>query len=254
MFKYRFVNTKYWDDGYIKSLDKFSRYLYLYSFTNALTNICGVYEITMERISFDTGLTKEEIKEMLDKFSVDDKIYYFSGWLIVKNFIKNQKNSPSVLIGIKNELKNIPENVWANIREIKGLPEALGGQPDTAPGQGTSIPIPIPIPKLKLKPKLKPSLQAEACGNDINSLIKLFEPINPNYKILFKNLSQRKALERMVKEHSFRKVKEVIIVLPEIICQKYAPQISTPITLENKLGQLLIFIKQNKGQQGAIKV
>lgn len=94
----------------------------------------------------------------------------------------------------------------------------------------------------------------EFAGNKINSLIEKFKPINPTYTIFFKNTTQRKALERLVKQFTYEKVSGMIDALPKIVCQKYAPQISTPLQLENKLGQLLIFMKQNQGQQGAIQV
>lgn len=106
--------------------------------------------------------------------------------------------------------------------------------------------------KLNKVKKSKVNLQTEVCGKDINSLIEKFKPINPSYEILFKNTTQRKVLERMVKKYTYEKVVGMIEVLPEIVCQKYAPQISTPIQLENKLGQLLIFIKQNKKKKGEI--
>ena len=82
-------------------------------------------------------------------------------------------------------------------------------------------------------------------SNSINDLIKLFEPINPSYERLFPMTSQREALERMVKKHGIEKVKEVITALPGIVGKPYAPRVTTPIQLENKLGELVIFVKQN---------
>ena len=96
--------------------------------------------------------------------------------------------------------------------------------------------------------------QATACGSEINILIEKFKPINPAYERLFSNTTQRAVLERMVKQFTYEKVAGMIDALPEIVSQKYAPQISTPVQLENKLGQLLIFIKQNKKEEGYIQV
>ena len=94
----------------------------------------------------------------------------------------------------------------------------------------------------------------EFAGNKINLLIEKFKPINPTYEKLFKNTTQRKALENLVRKFSYEKVGGMIDALPEIVSKKYAPQISTPITLENKLGQLLIFVKQNKEEKGFTQV
>lgn len=85
--------------------------------------------------------------------------------------------------------------------------------------------------------------------NQINQLIEKFKPINPSYKRLYPNKSQRSALERMIKEHGFEKLSGLIEVLPEILIKDYAPRITTPITLENKLGDLMLFIGNNKPKE-----
>jgi len=89
--------------------------------------------------------------------------------------------------------------------------------------------------------------------NQINQLIEKFKPINPSFKRLYPNKSQRSALDRMIKEHGFDKLSGLLDVLPEIVTQKYAPTVTTPITLENKLGDLMLFINKNK-KIGVIKV
>ena len=55
------VNTKFWDDTYIVTLDPIEKLLYLYFLTNPLTNICGIYEIQLRRVAFDTGIDKEVV-------------------------------------------------------------------------------------------------------------------------------------------------------------------------------------------------
>ena len=114
-------------------------------------------------------------------------------------------------------------------------------------------PIKIKVNKDK-KIKTKTIIAGKACGKETNLLIEKFKPINPTYERLFSNTTQRKVLERMVKQFTYEKVAGMIDALPEIVSQKYAPQISTPVQLENKLGQLLIFIKQNKKEEGYIQV
>ncbi len=83
-------------------------------------------------------------------------------------------------------------------------------------------------------------------GKEINDLIGFFKEVNPNYEILFKNKNQRVALERMVKKFGFEKMENGIKFLPQIIGQKYAPTITTPIQLENKMGELINFIKKER--------
>jgi len=86
--------------------------------------------------------------------------------------------------------------------------------------------------------------QANAC--DLQKLIKLFEPINPSYERLFPNTTQRNALQRLVDKFGYGEVERLLEALPTIVVKKYAPRITTPVTLENKLGELFIFMKQEK--------
>lgn len=97
------------------------------------------------------------------------------------------------------------------------------------------------------------AISEEIADENLNSLIKLFEPLNPSYERLFSNRTQRSALERLVKKYTFAKMSAMIKALPEIVTQKYAPRVTTPLQLEEKLGQILIFIKQNN-KKGVIKV
>lgn len=147
MAKQRVVNTKYWKDGYIRSLDRDGKLLFIYLFTNDRTEICGAYEITVDEIQFDTGLPLEKINELLAKFNKDKKYIYRNGWLLCVNFIKNQRPNRSVLAGIRNSLERVPRwcgdrlsqtirnlnlNLNPNLKEKEDGPDAPtdpGGQP-----------------------------------------------------------------------------------------------------------------------------
>jgi len=86
-------------------------------------------------------------------------------------------------------------------------------------------------------------------GKEINDLIELFKPINPSYERLFRNKTQRACLERMVKKHSKEKIEWVLNILPKTNQIKYAPTITTPLQLEDKLGLLLAFIQREKNRE-----
>ena|SRR3990167_5855035 len=83
-------------------------------------------------------------------------------------------------------------------------------------------------------------------GNKINNLINLFKEVNPSYERLFANKTQRVALERMVAKWGYEKMENGIKFLPQILGKKYAPTITTPIQLENKMGELIVFIKKER--------
>lgn len=110
MAKQRSVVTKFWDDTYIMKLDPIEKLLFLYLLTNPLTNICGIYEITPRRVAFDTGIDSEMVEKIFKRYEKEQKIVYQNGWVCIVNFIKNQTLNPSVVKGIKRELKLVPRD------------------------------------------------------------------------------------------------------------------------------------------------
>ena len=112
MAKERIINTKFWDDNYIVTLDPIEKLMYLYFLTNPLTNISGIYEIPLKTMGFDTGIDPDMVKRVLMRFERDGKVFYRSGWIGIVNFIKNQHiESESVKIGIMRELNLAPEEI-----------------------------------------------------------------------------------------------------------------------------------------------
>jgi hypothetical protein len=74
---------------------------------------------------------------------------------------------------------------------------------------------------------------------DINPLIKLFEEINP--VINYGHRTNRSSLEELVKKYGYEKTEATIKYAISIQGQKYAPVITTPWQLKNKIGELLIY-------------
>ena len=111
MAKQRVISTKFWDDSYIINLDPVEKLLFLYLLTNPLTNICGIYEITLRRIAFDTGIDSEMVLKILARFEKEKRVLYKKNWICLVNFIKNQSLNPSVVEGIRRELRIIPKDI-----------------------------------------------------------------------------------------------------------------------------------------------
>lgn len=84
---------------------------------------------------------------------------------------------------------------------------------------------------------------------DVNQLIDKFKGVNPSYKLLFARKPQRKAVEEMIKEHGIDKMHEIMDRLPVIVTQPYAPSITTPIELQNKMGQLILFMAKSQNER-----
>jgi hypothetical protein len=86
--------------------------LFLYLLTNPLTNICGVYELPVRRIVFDTGIEEKDAMEILNKLEASGKVIYQNGWIGMKNWIRHQnlKNS-KIRQGIHYELRSAPRDL-----------------------------------------------------------------------------------------------------------------------------------------------
>ena len=115
----RYINTRFWDDNYITELSPEEKLLFLYFLTNPLTTIAGIYEISLKRIEYDTGIIKQNILKIIRKFEKANKVFYIdNNWIFLKNFIKNQSINPKIKIGIQERLNEIPTFIIDKIKEI----------------------------------------------------------------------------------------------------------------------------------------
>lgn len=112
--KNRYINTAIWDDTWFSELEADEKLLFIYLLTNSLCNIAGIYEISLKRISFDTGIKIESILKTLKAFESLDKVYFIeeSNYIVLKNFIKHQKLNPNIKSGILNVVNSLPEKVY----------------------------------------------------------------------------------------------------------------------------------------------
>ena len=112
MSKQRYINTKFWSDTWIAELDPIEKLLFIYLLSNEHTEICGAYELPLKYMALETGIDKEMIVKILDRFEKDDKVMYRDGWVAIRNFIKNQStNSPKVKIGIEMSINRVPKRI-----------------------------------------------------------------------------------------------------------------------------------------------
>jgi len=112
MAKARYIQTKFWSDAFIQTLEKEEKLFFLYLLTNEHTNILGIYEITIATMVFESGLKEDEIRKAIDSLSKAKKLSYFENHIILVNFLKNQSLNPKVKKGI--------ERFWADLsKEVK---------------------------------------------------------------------------------------------------------------------------------------
>jgi hypothetical protein len=111
---FRKIHVSFWRDEFIESLTPEQKYFYLYLMTNDRTRQCGIYEITIRQIGYDTGYNEETIKKLINFFVFKGKIKYSETTkeVALKNWGKyNDSTSPKVKICIDKELLLVKDRV-----------------------------------------------------------------------------------------------------------------------------------------------
>ena len=111
---FRKVHVSFWRDEFIEGLTPEQKYFYLYLLTNDRTTQCGIYEITIRQMCYDTGYNDETIKKLLEYFINKGRLMYSESTkeIALKNWAKyNDSNSPKVRACIDKELIKVKNRV-----------------------------------------------------------------------------------------------------------------------------------------------
>jgi len=147
MATYRQVFISFWQDSYILDLDAEGKLLYIYLLTNTKTTQCGIYELPIKVIQFETGLDKKVIEQYLKKFESDKKILYSkeTAEVFILNWLKyNNIDSPKVIACIKKELMQVKNKEY--IALFVQIAEKLGYPTDEFKALLNTLSIPYPYP------------------------------------------------------------------------------------------------------------
>jgi hypothetical protein len=157
----------------------------------------------------------------------------FIRWAKVADMLTTQKTTRGFIVKIANYSKyQTLDNYYYNVKtdtENEFQPKQNRNRNDT-------------ILKNEKNEKNDIYIADRSAGKQINELLKEFEPINPT--INYGNKTQRKALEEMLKKFGYEKLLNTIKFAISKQGEKYAPTITTPIQLKNKLGELLVYYKK----------
>lgn len=114
MAAYRKISITFWSDSFVQSLTPEAKYFYLYLMTNTRTTQCGIYEITISQICFETGYNSETVVKLISQFESYGKIKWSqkTNEIALKNWAKyNESTSPKVRSCVANELKSVKNKV-----------------------------------------------------------------------------------------------------------------------------------------------
>ena len=168
--------------------------------------------------------------------------------LKLTNIIAIEKERSSKGQWLNNLYILLDKSEWKKPEELKDLWKTRGTErPNqrnlTTEPEELKVPLRIHIKKDTNKKDNKLAKPSFA-GKEVNLLIEKFKGVNPSYEQLFKNKTQRGALQRLVKKYGVIKTGNMIDYLPKIFGKPYAPVITTPYLLEQKLANLINYIQQ----------
>ncbi len=89
----------------------------------------------------------------------------------------------------------------------------------------------------------------ETITKETNIYIAKFKKINPTYEIIYKNTTERGALERLIKRFGWPEIEAKIDFLAVHKNDKYCPQAFTPYYMEKKWPQLEKFILEKTREE-----
>lgn len=235
-------------DTYFCELDPIEKLVFLYLLTNIHTNLCGIYEIPLRNISFDTWIEKQMIEKIINRFTRDKKIWYIDGYVCIRNFIKNQSINPSVKKWIERELNEKPKEIIDKVWQVYNL--YTGCLQEGTP----NLTLTKPKPNLTKPTVSKDTAVAEYGDPNINKLQELIENVCKENWILYsgKWAKERQALKRLLSKKMEDKLKTLNMRLSDLI--KTVIPISTQLKYWKTLssGRLIYYNREeiyNKAQK-----
>jgi hypothetical protein len=112
----RSVNTKFWEDPWVENLNPSEKLLFLYLLTCKYANLAGIYEITLKRICFETGLDNETVSNGLKRFANDKKAYFVEeNYILLPNWLKNQNLNANMKKGVQTVFTQLPKRILINV-------------------------------------------------------------------------------------------------------------------------------------------
>jgi hypothetical protein len=113
--KTRIIQTRFWDDEFISDCSLYTQHLYIYLLTSQYINICGIFQLPVKKILYETKLTEKQFEIAEQELAQADKVYFFKGWVFVKNAMKNNNyvKSSDNQTACDKELGRVPADVTA---------------------------------------------------------------------------------------------------------------------------------------------
>jgi hypothetical protein len=122
MAEIRWLHTSFWGDSFVLDLTPEEKLIYIYLLTNARTRQCGAYEIPPKAIEYETGLIREVVARVLERFQAAGKILFdktTNEVLILNWFRHNDPGSPKIKARAVKDTKTIRSKfIFEKLKEL----------------------------------------------------------------------------------------------------------------------------------------
>ena len=231
-------------------------------YLNGQAKLCGIYATGVYIVLCRHADKEQEcfpsIKLMMDKLSI--------GRNSVLNGLKNLEERRVIEIKktrskggqwLNNTYTLLDKSEWIYDQvPLRDMADQVPLRTPPSPSQG---PDQVPLRDLKETHKqgntykeTHNTCKSQICGNEINELLDIFYKSNP--AINFGNKTQRTAIQWLIDSIGFEKVKTTISYAISVQGEQFAPVITTPVQLKNKLAQLKIFYTKQSNNPKSVTV
>ena len=114
MSKLRSLNTAFWSDTWVEELEPMQKLLFIYLVTNEKTNMLGIYEASVKKISFETGIVPLVVKTYLKDFEKAEKVKYIDNRVILINYMKHQNYNTNMKKSAIDTYNDLPSSLMVN--------------------------------------------------------------------------------------------------------------------------------------------
>lgn len=256
----RSVQDRFWSDGWIRKLNPLDRYLFLYLLTNEHSSWCGVYELDLSVMAFESGLDREELqRSMLPRLA--PKVIYFDGWVYIPNWTRHHLSesgtiSPTQQKGIDAAWVKVPERIRLTLREIEadGIPYAypMGGVSPSSSALAssfTSISVanaPQVTEERDEEKPVKVSAKKYPHAKEVFTLFGLLENNGSYPKNWERNTTELVAAENLFEERGLAEIENALSWYQDFKGREYCPDVSSPHGLDSKWAKFEKFVEKQE--------
>lgn len=263
----RSVDTRFWVDVWVRKLNALDRYVFLYFLTNPHSSWCGVYEVDLAMVSFETGIEETELTNVILP-RLAPKIRYIDGWVYIPNFEKYHANhSEKTRKGIDNAWKVVPERIRLKLRDlypIEGVSASASASASTFLGdsdESQNLPLKDNAKNDMAWKKYNENQHSDdlpAIDAETGEIAKQKKKASKNYPKVYAvfarymnvplnwtvNKTQQAAAENLYTERGIEKIERALQFYKEHKDIEYCPAITSPYDLDSKWSKLLAFKKK----------